>query len=268
MNLYPYHSSVVAWTVLEEKTKNKPIRTETDVLPSKVKKTLLISHLFQIKDELFTLIKKTQNKWYERKLPFNNIFINKELIYQQIKVNGFILTKIFCEEHKREEILCYAIMSTDNYSFEPLMFILLENEKDYLNQYQKWKDNKQIVSLIVYMKNFIIPNFLDFLNNPEVELITVERTKEQNEKRIKRGKQPIPTIHNIRVSGKLKIYLDHINSNPNLKYSHRFDVRGHWRMLRSDRWGKHKGTKIWIPPYIKGDGLYVKKNYEVTNDKN
>jgi len=39
-------------------------------------------------------------------------------------------------------------------------------------------------------------------------------------------------------------------------------------MLRSDRWGKHKGTKIWIPPYIKGDGLYVKKNYEVTNDKN
>ena len=43
------------------------------------------------------------------------------------------------------------------------------------------------------------------------------------------------------------------------KYTHAFDVRGHFRYLQAKRY-KVKQT-IWIPPYVKGDGVYIPKTY-------
>lgn len=107
-------------------------------------------------------------------------------------------------------------------------------------------------------------NFLDFLNNPEVELLTIDRSDEQNDKRIKGGKPPIPTQKLIKLTGKLKVYINKLESDGLYKVSHRFWVRGHFRTLRNKtRYGSNSGKKIWILPYIKGSGILIDKNYEV-----
>jgi len=51
-----------------------------------------------------------------------------------------------------------------------------------------------------YLQLFIC-NFLDFLNNPEIEIKEIEENQEQNKKRIKRGKPPISTRFFINVEG-------------------------------------------------------------------
>jgi len=235
--------------------KTKPITLMPDDLKLKLNNKLENAHVFKINNHIMEILSTTPNKNTKRKLPFNNVFLDviipPKFFYDNQKlIDGFsYICGIWITNFEND---------IDFWFYKPPIF----DEGEYIDHgfLYHWEGDEN--KFYNFIRNLIF-NFLDFLNNPEVELISVERTKEQNDKRIKRGKQPIPTIHNIKVSGKLKIYLDHLNSNPDFKYSHRFDVRGHWRMLRSDRWGKHKGTKIWIPPYIKGEGIYVKKNYEV-----
>ena len=104
----------------------------------------------------------------------------------------------------------------------------------------------------------------DLLNNPEVETIEILRTEEQNKKWNNRGKLPLPPQIFIKLDGKLKIYLDQLNSGGCFNYSHRFWVRGHFRTLRNPIRYKNKvGSKIWILPYIKGEGILINKIYEV-----
>ena len=234
-----------------------------------------LSKLFLINKNISEILQFTENKYQTiEKLPFDEVFINDWFI---IPKTNIIIKGIMLFMNTKDDV--YATIKLHDENNESLGKEYVDDLLLYLNIFggDKTTENKVYADddfrffynkkQTNYVRNYIC-NFLDFINNPEVELITVERTKEQNLKRIKRGKRPIPTIKNIRVSGKLKIYLDHINSNPDFKYTHIFDVRGHWRMLRSDKWKKSKGTKIWIPPYIKGKGIYVKKNYEVESSHN
>jgi len=70
---------------------------------------------------------------------------------------------------------------------------------------------------------------------------------------IKRGKIPIPTMHIIRLKGKLKQYINTLSSGDCFEYHYRFWVRGHFRTLKDEkRWGSNVGRRIWILPYIKG----------------
>jgi|TARA_R100001530_G_scaffold62534_1_gene44990 hypothetical protein len=107
-------------------------------------------------------------------------------------------------------------------------------------------------------------NFLNFMNNPEIQTVVVERDDEKNEKRISKGKIPLPSIHHVRVTGVLKEYLNKLNSEGSFELSHRFWVRGHFRTLKSEeRYGKNAGKRSWILPYIKGKGILVEKQYDV-----
>ena len=112
------------------------------------------------------------------------------------------------------------------------------------------------------IKSFMM-NFILFLNEPDVYLVDVQRTEEHNQKRIKRGKIPIPPYSLVKVTGELKIYMDKLRSENAFKYSHKFWVRGHWRRFRSQKYKEKKGTKTWIKPYRKGQGILVHKDYVV-----
>lgn len=104
-------------------------------------------------------------------------------------------------------------------------------------------------------------NFLNFLNNPEVEFVEHKRSEKNQERRIKQGKSIIPSTMTIKVSGKLKEYIDEAIKNTSWTYGYRFWVRGHFRDLQSDRYIQKK--RIWILPYIKGKGVLVEKTYVV-----
>ena len=263
-----------------------------DMSPPKMRLILLnMSHIFNCEDKdilLNNIYKKEQLK-SKIKLPFNVIFldVNKEFTIknEKFKINGLLISYAKGKKYigdgepitkidKFISITCrlsdnknsFSIYTQVSYPYDKLDGFLLKNKlvnKSIDKLYNLFQTEVNEINVIILS---IFKNFINLLDNPEIELITTERSKEQNLKRIKRGKVPLPTIHNIKITGKLKIYLDKLKSNPDFNYTHRFDVRGHWRTLRSDKWKYKKGTKIWIANYIKGEGIYIKKNYEVKDE--
>jgi hypothetical protein len=109
-------------------------------------------------------------------------------------------------------------------------------------------------------------NFLDLLDTPDVMLVPVHRT---NKRRERLGKAPLPDGDRVVLRPSLARYLDQIESGSHFQYSHRFWVRGHFKHWRDERYaasGK-QDTVTWTYPYVKGEGLLIKKRYELPEGK-
>jgi hypothetical protein len=132
--------------------------------------------------------------------------------------------------------------------------------------------NVPINSKLKQMIFHFVVAFLNLLYNPDVEIVEIERTDEQNIKRIRRGKFPIPSIHSIRVTGRLKIYLDELKNSGLIMddnyYKFSFWVRGFFRTLRSDKYKENVGKRLFVPPFVKGKGLLIEKEYYVKKQNN
>ncbi len=226
--------------------------------------------IFHIDDDLGIALEMTNNTFYNRHLPFDNMFFEYNLKVNKLNIFAFHIFK----DKWGINIRCYfkdskSIGRQDVTFFDKWYESEIEEAK-LLNKQKEIAKNSGVPQPIKEKEEKIIRsffcNFIDFLNTPDVEIVTVDRTKEQNEKRILRGKLPTPTQIFIRVTGKLKIYLSELNSCNHFNYSHRFWVRGHFRTLRSEKWKNARGTKIWIVPFIKGKGVLVDKYYEVNQD--
>lgn len=111
-----------------------------------------------------------------------------------------------------------------------------------------------------FVHKFVI-NFLNFMNNPEVEFVEHSRSEKNRERREKQGKPVIPSSFTINVYGKLKEYIDEAMSGATWTYNYRFWVRGHFRDLVSKRYVNKK--RIWILPFVKGKGVLIDKSYKV-----
>ena len=237
---------------------------------SLVYKQLQNSKVFMLKDNISQMLYITDNKIHRRNCPFDSFFINASFVLEDrtTLIKGILIFK----EPTKNFYICNIRIIPKNLPPSFMQFDTFMTNADVLRVENKYIDNlakqgdKVGIGIIKSKKlQTFICNFLDFLNNPEVELVTVERTKEQNEKRILRGKQPIPPQIFVRVTGKLKIYVDELQSGGHFNYSHRFWVRGHFRTLRNEERYKDKvGTKIWIVPYVKGQGILINKPYEVS----
>lgn len=122
----------------------------------------------------------------------------------------------------------------------------------------QWMDERD------FLRKFVM-NFLDFLNDPDVVMVKVLRTEKSVRKAIRKHKKlPAGRDSNIvRVTGKLKIYIDALQKHRETHehFSYRFWVRGHWRHLTAKCWKNKRWLKVWIPPYIKGEGLLRDKRY-------
>jgi hypothetical protein len=225
--------------------------------------------LFKIDDKLVKLLCLTKNSLKDSYfLPFDSMFIDCELkLSEQQSIKGFLIQKyktwVKPEQRLRMDVEMVGFVEDIT---KPNKFIFFNYPLTNIG-------TDEIVNLFNFDKpkhkdiQLFAVNVIDFLNNPEVELVNVERTEEQNRKRILRGKKPIPPQNFVRVTGKLKIYLDQLCSGKEFHYSHSFWVRGHFRTLRSEKWKEKRGTKIWIPPYIKGKGILIDKYYNVEKDK-
>lgn len=118
-----------------------------------------------------------------------------------------------------------------------------------------------------FLNNFII-NFLLFINDPEVELVHHKRDETGNRRRISKGKMPLPSSRVVRITGRLRKYVDGLREHLGKgRYRFKFWIRGHTRLLGSDRYTHMKGKIIRIEPYIKGEGVLLKRTYSLDFEK-
>ena len=117
--------------------------------------------------------------------------------------------------------------------------------------------NKLIKEYSLFDINKFIYKLLLFIDCPDVEL---KKTEGRAKHFRKKGYDFFePKKHYAELSHDLRKYLQEIKREYGVKfrYHYKYMVRGHFRTMSSSRY-KQKNT-IWIKPYFKGKGKYVKK---------
>lgn len=232
--------------------------------------------LIEIEKELIPLIEETDNKIFYRNLFFPSIFINNDFNFENLIIKGIYLTLCYSEPNSSSYILHHP--NPNDYAIFVVAADAEEGNEFYtsialINQVMgdSFTETKDEFSKMKRLSNYVrvlICNIIDMVegNDEDLEVVTIETTKDQNLKRIKKGKIAIPTKVYIRAKGKFKKYINEFN-NELRKPSHSFPVRGHWRNFRGERFVNVQGTKIWIKPFIKGQGILITKDYKVTSNK-
>lgn len=232
-------------------------------------------HIFELEPKIKEALLRTKNNINEhRNLPFPKVFLDCELELDGFFIYGLLLYDMDLIKKDDLELSNYPLdhdIILSGYAF---------NSNDIRNETQaslahvffalrtadKFESKSISEKSRIKLREFVV-NFIDFINNPEVELVTTRRTDEQNKKRVMRGKIPIPSAVSIKLNGILKQYLNQFVTGQQHKgFSHRFWIRGHFRNLKSQRYKESKGKKIWILPYIKGQGFLIKKKYDIQGD--
>ena len=172
----------------------------------------------------------------------------------------------------------------DGYCDNPLIFDAFQvNQTDLEKHFQ---DNLKLKKATIKKLKMFICNFFDFLNNPEVRVTRFERTKKNIERRLREGKEILPSCNKIFIRGELKQYLDSVSSGLST-YNYKFWVRGHFkRFWNKKRYNTIYGMlehnnlpskyyvddkikqndkiiMIWNKPFVKGSGVLISKRYEV-----
>jgi hypothetical protein len=213
------------------------------------------------------------------RLPFKSIYIETELTrndFEEINVDRIFGLLIY-ETEIAVDSSSKGTVKRNNLGRCFIIHYFCENEGRY------WMDEFNIVVddmtddfKIIYsdkvnmkfLKTFLM-NFILFVNDPEVEVIEHTRDVKNIQRRIKLGKMILPSSKKVRIIGRLKVYMDGIRKSLiGTGFSHRFWVRGHCRVLKSDWYTSKKGQVIWISPFIKGQGVLLKREYQLDMEKN
>lgn len=209
--------------------------------------------------------------------PFEHIFLDTafskeeledvgitvpENIYRIIGI-GITEGKIYDYRDKKKEAgdtIRFSILIEDDKGYQFGTFA------DFYTLHDEYKDSDDLTlnvtpkSIKKFVHKFFL-SFINFVNNPEVELVEHCRSAKSKERREKKGLPVIPSTTTIKITGKLKQYIDDIRQGEGWTYGYRFWIRGHFRDLVSERYIEKK--RIWILPFIKGKGILVEKTYTV-----
>lgn len=239
-----------------------------------------IFHQFVFKDKIELLLDKTDFSYHPIKLPFPNIKLNLDYSDEYAK-----FTHLYAWEKGQIILITYA-RQFDGWCDIGVIPLKKWNEKEAFEkgrvqidgtieeQEKEYEKHCQIMGVDPTIEHKLsldgeqkmirfVGNFLNLLNSDEVETILIEK---ENLKRISRGKNPISKIVFVRLKDKIKKYLNKLKSENSFEYNHSFWVRGHWRTFRNEKFKQNVGKIIWILPFIKGDGILVKKDYVVENN--
>ena len=216
------------------------------------------SHVIEIDDRLIYLIEGTVNKIdFYRPLFFSSIFINAEFhIGSDWVIKGIGMLE------RGSDWLIYGMLHhkpTDNGTL--LTNMLLENKKiDYGNS-----DINKIVDRTMMHLRTMCCNIVDLVENTDedIEVTKIVPTREQQEKRRKRKKSQLPTKIFIRPKKHFVEYLTHLSTHHSP--SHEFEVMGHWRHYRSERYSSSLREKPqWIKAHWRGEGIRIpKRTYKI-----
>lgn len=238
------------------------------------------SKYFQIPENVSFMLLNTKNKVSRVKLPHLYMFLDTTIVIYDRTYYGILLGDI---DQLKEMGQKANIDVKDIEDKGILVTSFYDGGEGYgwskFNLYEK-DTNKYIKKLKEY-----IMNTLCFLNSDEIKIMLHERTEKNRQRRIENKRVPLPSFNKIQVIGYLAKYLEKLESEGgNIRFTHRFWVRGHFRHFWDKRYDtlyksyklgdlKHKEgkqylmdsntLKLWIYPYIKGQGILIEKKYQL-----
>lgn len=234
--------------------------------------------IIEIEKDLIKLIENTNNKIFYRKLFFPSVFINNDLKFENWAIKGIFVQECLSsvgegvrysgqyeDIEANDYIITISCIGPTTGEFWDLTFFLVDDTPSKNDK----EDDPKVVKQ--YIRN-IICNIVDMVegNDADLDCITIETTKEQNEKRIRRGKIAFPTKIYIRAKGKFKTYIKRFNTdfdnNIIKKLGYQFLVRGHWMNFRSPRYVHKIGERAWVKPFWKGEGIIISKDYKLIQE--
>lgn len=235
--------------------------------------------LIELEKDLIPLVENTDNKIFFRPLFFPSIFINNDFHFEDLIIKGIYITECHTEKgsssyylHHPEvnDYAVFAVAADVNISCEYYLSIALIDKVIGSQFLDSKAENKKLIRCAEYLRTLIC-NVIDMVegNTDDLSVVTIETTREQNKKRIGRKQVPMPTRVVIRAKGEFKKYVKKFNSDAQEfekdkrsgKSRYKFLVIGHYRHFRNEKFKKVKGTKKWIFPYWKGEGIAVSKEY-------
>lgn len=225
--------------------------------------------LVEIEKDLMPLIINTDNKIFYRPLFFPCVFLNNEIKFEHVLIKGIL---IYDNEVNKDYLVTAVCLDQRDYGFYTIVFGLVDKNED--RSLLKTKEDKEFSFRLDDYLRKIICNFVDLVegNDEDIDIVEIITTKEQNLKKIKRGKIPFPTKVFIKAKKEFKKYVQEFNKNyeefnkngdSKTGFGHKFLVIGHFRHFRAERYKRVKGSKIWIKPFWKGEGIVVSKEYKV-----
>lgn len=233
------------------------------------------AHVFEFDKDLALMLRLTDNSMHDVKLPFPVVFLDCEFTLSTGEVintyvgillfesPGVAYTNIQLVTPRPTFIRAIAYMvgpmNTVVDVTYPIGVDLGEFFKGLKVRFSRYgrAEYKALQNLTL--------NFLDILETSDVFIVPIRRGRKNIERRIREGKIPLPPSEKVVVRPSIRRYIAKLKTGGHFTYSHRFWVRGHWKHWRHERYAAsgRLGTKTWVPPYIKGEGLLVKKKYEV-----
>lgn len=276
----PYYRDIDGMLHFDGKAVNDAPKS---ILPNReiISKGLKNAKVFEIDEITKKMLMNTKppTEGHLLRLPFKTIFIDIKATKDEVDFGGGInnIRGILATEYE-------DIDNTLSRLFRIAFIVDVEDDIPMPKSFEKVATVEEIFIEIVndeikfktqsrpklqsFIQQFIF-NFILFLNQPEVEFINILRTPEENMKRMMRGKCMLPEVTTVvNLTGKLKEYAtrleEHSNRSP---YSHRFWVRGHFRTLSADYYKMKKGMKVWVVPFIKGDGILLSKTYMLEKEE-
>ena len=217
--------------------------------------------LVEVEEDIMPLIINTDNKIFYRNLFFPSVFFNNNIKFEHVLVKGLL---IYDDDINEDYTITAVCLDLRDYGFYTVMFNLIKQTED--RPLLKTKEDIEFsIKLHDYLRK-IICNFVDLVegNDEEIDVVEIITDREQNLKRIKRGKIPFPTKVFIKAKKEFKKYVQEFNQNLEKNgFGYKFLVMGHFRHFRAERYKHVKGSKIWIKPFLKGEGIFVSKEYKV-----
>lgn len=246
------------------------------------------AHLFEIEEDVkkLLLLTKAPKDNSDIQFPFPNTYIDVQLTKEELaelgikldadRIFGFLIrrgclswdSKIEAGHNLRITTGVQIKNQDSSKDWIALNTINVRNVIDY-EPFKDFKTKNILADLSRRDKKIVgdfIVNVLNFINNPEVKMLKVERSEKNMKRRIRQGKIVLPSSYKVVLTGVLKEYLDEVRAGRHFSYSYKFWVKGTYRHLRSIKFKNKKGIKIWIKPFKKGQGVLIEKIYVVKKE--
>jgi hypothetical protein len=226
--------------------------------------------VFHCSDAVAEMLAMTRNKIYKRNLPFPCIFVDVNFKYGKYHMYfGMIISSIasnperltFTDECGEKADGFHVIAMGVDERDKSVVYNFTAVVRDGLFKPQINERSMQFLATFAC-------NFLDFLHDPNVRYVKASESYGHSHKilraRYERLNIDLEKTYFIKIEDPLRRYVDNYVRMRTMKgFSHRFWVRGHFRTLHADRYGEHIGKRLWIAPYIKGQGMLVEKRYDI-----
>ncbi len=238
------------------------------------------SKYFEVPDNINLLLQNTSNEIKKIRLPFFYVFLDTKLVVYD---KTFYCLQIQDRTQLREIAIQKGLDVKNIPKGIDILTFWETSEGVGWNKIELYeKDRNKYHNKI---REYVL-NFVDFVNNEEVKLMFRERTEKNIQRRIQKGRIPLPSFNKIYLVGYLAKYLNKLETQElGTRFTHRFWVRGHYRRFldkkkykklyeqykkgelnnfEGKKYNIEKGfLKIWVLPYIKGEGMLIEKRYKL-----